>query len=187
MSEQSISTQSDNQATVEYRDIPGFPGYRIGTDGSLWSAQRRKHFGSSRIGYYNRLSGCIRQDGYVAVSLSRSSKSKTFLLHYLVLLAFVGPRPDGMVACHNNGIKSDNRPSNLRYDTQKGNMGDKVAHGTLQKGEDIVQAKITEREVGIIRSLVDQGVYQEIVAEAFGISRREVGRIYARQRWQHLE
>lgn len=24
--------------TVEYRDIPGCPGYRVGNDGSLWTA-----------------------------------------------------------------------------------------------------------------------------------------------------
>ncbi len=28
--------------SVEYRDIPGFPDYKIGADGSVWS--RKGHF-----------------------------------------------------------------------------------------------------------------------------------------------
>lgn len=27
---------------VEYRDIPEFPGYRVGSDGSVWSAWSRR-------------------------------------------------------------------------------------------------------------------------------------------------
>ena len=28
---------AENQSTVEYRDIQGFPGYRVGSDGSVWT------------------------------------------------------------------------------------------------------------------------------------------------------
>jgi hypothetical protein len=49
------------------------------------------------------------------------------------MAAHVGPRPDGMQVCHNNGLRTDNRLSNLRYDTASGNMRDRILHGTDPK------------------------------------------------------
>lgn len=47
-----------------------------------------------------------------------------------MLTAFVGPRPDGMVTCHNDGNPANNNLSNLRWDTQSNNQLDAVKHGT---------------------------------------------------------
>ncbi len=51
-------------------------------------------------------------------------------IHTLVAAAFIGPRPDGMDTCHNNGDKTDNRLDNLRYDTKSANAFDTLKHGT---------------------------------------------------------
>lgn len=64
---------------------------------------------------------------YLHVSLGSANSRK---VHRLVLLAFVGPCPPGMEACHNNGDRFDNRLSNLRWDTRSANNLDKNAHGT---------------------------------------------------------
>ena len=56
--------------------------------------------------------------------------SHTRLVHRLVLEAFVGPRPEGMVARHLNGDPGDNRLENLAWGTQSENNYDKVRHGT---------------------------------------------------------
>ena len=47
--------------------------------------------------------------------------------------AFVGPAPDGMVICHYNDIKTDNRLENLRYDTQYANGQDRIRNGKSKK------------------------------------------------------
>lgn len=52
------------------------------------------------------------------------------MVHKLVLEAFVGPRPEGKEACHDNGNGMDNRLTNLRWDTHKANMADQFRHGT---------------------------------------------------------
>ena len=67
--------------------------------------------------------------GRVSVGLTRSGESKTCRVHRLVLEAFVGPCPPGMVACHANDDASDNRLENLRWDTPRENNLDKVRNG----------------------------------------------------------
>ena len=71
------------------------------------------------------------QGRYRTIALSRDSHSRTFPVHHLVLTAFVGPRPSSeMHACHNNGIGTDNRLTNLRWDSPSANVADQVRHGT---------------------------------------------------------
>lgn len=50
-------------------------------------------------------------------------------VHTLVLETFVGPRPQGMEACHANDDPTDNRLVNLRWDTHRSNTRDEVANG----------------------------------------------------------
>ena len=68
---------------------------------------------------------------YLHVQLGANNSAK---VHTLVLEAFVGPRPDGLVACHNNGNSKDNRAENLRWDTLSANQLDSVRHGTKRNG-----------------------------------------------------
>lgn len=68
--------------------------------------------------------------GYLAVTPSQGGVAKNRYVHHLVAEAFIGPRPDGLDVCHNNGDMLDNRAENLRYDTVGGNMRDAIAQGT---------------------------------------------------------
>lgn len=61
--------------------------------------------------------------GYLTVHLG-----VTRPVHQLVLEAFEGPRPDGMVCRHLNGDKADNRSANLAYGTQADNLRDIAYH-----------------------------------------------------------
>ncbi|MDP7729481.1 NUMOD4 motif-containing HNH endonuclease [Mycobacterium sp. TY813] len=74
----------------------------------------------------------IRHNGrgnHLVVSLFENNRGKQVLVHHLVLDAFVGPRPEGMVCCHNDGDGSNNRVGNLRWDTYGENNLDLVRHG----------------------------------------------------------
>ena len=75
-------------------------------------------------------------------------------IHRLVLEAFVGPCPDGMQCCHNDGDPTNNHVENLRWDTAKENMKDRERHGRHDKGSSSVKAKLTESDIPVIRRLL---------------------------------
>lgn len=69
-------------------------------------------------------------NGYLAVSLSRSSRVTKYRAHRMVAIAFLGDPAEGMDVCHIDGTRTNNSVSNLRWDTRSGNFRDKRAHGT---------------------------------------------------------
>lgn len=71
-----------------------------------------------------------RRDGtHHAVCLYRGKGRRSWFVHRLVLIAFVGPPTPGQVCCHNDGDPHNNRLSNLRWGTHSENNQDCVAHG----------------------------------------------------------
>lgn len=67
--------------------------------------------------------------GYLAVSLKDEGVRRRVRVHTLVLEAFVGPRPEGMVACHGPAGLDVNTPANLRWDTPLENIHDIIRTG----------------------------------------------------------
>jgi hypothetical protein len=91
----------------------------------------------------------IGKNGYPAVQLY----GRSVYVHTLVLETFVSPRPSPeMEGCHENNIKTDCRLGNLRWDTTSGNNGDKVRHGTAQRGERHGGHVLTIADVRAIRA-----------------------------------
>lgn len=126
----------------EWRPVVGWEGlYEVSDQGRVRSLDRhltvRSRWGQMMPQTYRGQLMTISDahaGGYCTVKLTRDGKGSMHYVHRLVLEAFVGPRPDGMEACHNSGDPADNRPGNLRWDTTTGNMADKVRHGTNGEG-----------------------------------------------------
>lgn len=119
--------------TERWIDIPGYVGtYQVSDMGRVRSLDReimrrngRPQWWAGRLlkpGYGNR--------GHPWVNLCIEGKPKSVYVHALVLLAFVGPRPEGLQCCHNDGNPLNNVPDNLRYDTIVANRQDSIKHGT---------------------------------------------------------
>jgi hypothetical protein len=70
--------------------------------------------------------GSVGSRGYIQVCLRKKGDryGVTKNLHVVVAEAFLGSRPEGMHICHSDGDKNNNKLSNLRYDTAKGNWED---------------------------------------------------------------
>lgn len=124
--------------------------------------------------------------GYLSVALAVSGKKTRFSVHRLVLEAFVGPCPEGCVACHNNGNPLDNSLYNLRWDTLASNQHDRVVHGTALCGTSHPSAKLTEEDVLHIRSLLSKGVPHRKLAKDFSVSRGLISYISSRAVWAHI-
>lgn len=121
--------------------IPGLPGYLATENGEIVSTLS----GVERVlkPRANALAG-----GYGAVHVRPNGGAGSVKsVHVLVAAAFLGERPPGLVTCHCDGDKTNNRPSNLRYDTRAGNSADMAVHGTLLAGESGPGARLTEAQV----------------------------------------
>lgn len=124
-----------------------------------------------------------RQKRRPFVGLWRNNKVRIIYPHKAVLEAFVGFRPKGMEACHNNGDPFDNRLENLRWDTTRNNQLDRIKHGTSNRGERCAAAKLTEAQIHAIRA--DNRLQREIAAD-YGVKDNTISRIKSGKRWAHI-
>ncbi|ACI12645.1 HNH endonuclease [Mycobacterium phage Ramsey] len=117
----------------EWRPVVGFEGlYEVSNLGRVRSLD---HFARGRSGSKRLIRGRVlrpapRTSGHLTVALGRNGGSKD--VHTLVATAFIGPRPEGMECCHQDGDPTNNRVENLRWDTRSANRLDSVRHGTHQ-------------------------------------------------------
>lgn len=134
--------------TVKYRvlSFKGFHRYRVGTDGSFWRLNKN---GWKQADLYKKTAR------YVQVSLYPGPEYH--LLHRLVLEAFVGPCPEGMVCRHKNGNSKDNRLSNLAWGTYEENEKDKHTHGTRHTGENHHNAVLRNSDISKIHREYNKG------------------------------
>lgn len=122
-------TQPSNE---RWLPVVGYEGiYEVSDHGRVRSVDRVvAHPGGDSARKGRVLKPCGDGRGYKQVNLWRDGSGGSVKVHRLVLEAFAGPCPDGMLACHTNGDNSDNRPSNLRWASQSDNLRDAVSHGT---------------------------------------------------------
>lgn len=165
-----------------WADIPGFDGmYQASSEGRIRSTRANSQW--SRWKHY--AGAVLKQNGrrYKQVSLQDEGGESNYNVHSLVLMAFVGPRPSGMQACHCNGDRRDNRLCNLRWDTIQANHADKWTHGTQTTGHKHHRAKYTDaQERGIAAA---QGSVSE-VARRYGVGRDTVRAIRLRNGWHKV-
>lgn len=123
----------ENLKREEWRPVPGYEGYyEVSSLGRVKSLEREiPHPTSGVIRIKEKIRTAIpeKQFGYLYLSLHKGGERERFAVHYLVLRAFVGPRPEGMQACHNDGNNTNNRVENLRWGTPKENVADIKRHG----------------------------------------------------------
>lgn len=126
--------------------------------------------------------------GYPNVTLWRGIR-KSFTVHALVALTFLGPRPPGKeTVAHNDGDPGNPRPDNLRWASWSENHHDKHAHGTMphQRGEDHGMARLTGPQVLGIVELSKTNLSQREIGRRYGIRQGAVSKIVLGERWSHV-
>jgi hypothetical protein len=172
---------------VEYRPVVGFPAYRVGDDGSVWScylAGTRGRTGDS----WKRLATRRHSHGYPMVSLCREGKRRLRYVHHLVLEAFVGPCPVGLECLHGDDNPSNNQLGNLRWGTHSENLFDRTRNGNARCafGADHRLAKLKEADIPVIFRMREQGATQQQIADRFGIRAQTVACALRRETWKHV-
>lgn len=171
---------------VEVKQHPIYTDYALSQDGQVYSLPRRdgknRQVGGNWLKqYYSR--------GYCFVNFGVKWGKRPFGVHYLVLETFIGPRPENMECCHNNGNGEDNNLSNLRWGTRKSNMADKIKHGTNigPRGEKQHKSKLTEQNVRGIICAYSTGLFsQRELGRIYGVDHSVINLIVNKKIWKHI-
>jgi hypothetical protein len=175
---------------VEWRPVAGFEGlYEVSSNGRIrsldrWAVQLNRGTMCRRFIRGAELKNSVSR-GYTVVNLWSDGKPLKRGVHRVMLEAFVGPCPDGMEACHNDGQKSNNVIANLRYGTPAENGQDKVRHGHSRPGSQNRLAKLNERKVLEIRGAASELTRNELSAK-FDVPIANLGFILRRRTWRHI-
>lgn len=151
--------------------IPDFPGYSIDRNGVVWSFKGVKTPRKLRT----RLS-----KGYPAHLLYVEGKGSEKKVHTLMLMTYIGPRPDGYFIRHIDSNPLNNALSNLEYGTPAQNTRDAVLLGTIYG----VLNKKTAKEVYDLANKGDLSGRK--IAEMYGICYSLVTMIKLKKRWKHI-
>lgn len=176
-----------------WKQVPDYEGYyEVSNYGVVRGVDRvvvvNQGGGYERTCVGRVLKIAVTKIGYKVVALYTLGNKRVFLVHRLVLEAFVGPCPDGMEACHNDGDKLNNCLANLRWDTVKNNHHDKKIHGTHIFGERHSQAKLTYEIVDRMKKEYSVGgITQKDLAVKYNISHSVVNRIINNKAWINNE
>lgn len=173
-----MAGHAGDAADERWLPIEGHLGYEVSDLGRVRTWRPKNAFAEApsepRV-----LAKVANDKGYIVATLGR----RQVLVHIEVLRAFVGPCPEGMEGCHNNGVRDDSRLSNLRWGTHQSNMDDQISHGTRARGSRQGNARLTEEIVAAIRAA--KGRLKDI-AERFGVSQSSARKIRQGFSWQHV-
>lgn len=119
------------QEIEQWKDIPGYEGiYKISNLCKLKSLSRTVYNSAIKgenkfyISREKELTGCLDNNGYRTVSLSKNGKYKTFGIHVLMAMAFMEyiPSTRRIIIDHkDNTRRFDNTVSNLQIITNREN------------------------------------------------------------------
>lgn len=172
--------------------IPGYSRLLANEEGKVFVAKARGHVYDQPIEVKGRINACgyrfcgVRADRDCDPAIATPGREGQ-LMHILICLAFHGLRPTSKHEVdHINGVRSDNRPSNLRWVTRAQNLETRQQL-RMPSGTKHHNAKLTDsivREIRRLRSETDL-TYREISAR-FGVNLTTAHRAARSDTWGHI-
>jgi hypothetical protein len=174
--------------TKEWLQIPGFdPRYEVSAGGQLrsWAARGTAARGGNKWAKAPRIvPGARHRDGYTIFGLlDDKGRTTSVYMHQLVLAAFVGPLPEGLVTRHRNGDPTDNRLENLTYGTHLENHADRGLHGRTARAAASGKSNITDEIALAIVARYRAGESQMSIAKTYGMGQTTVSDIVNGRTW----
>ena len=168
----------------EWRPISDYEKlYEVSDFGRVRSSIDRVNTFAGKI-----LKNSIGGSCYPCVGLYKNGNKRSFLVHRLVIAAFIGPCPKDKQVNHKDGDKTNSRLENLEYVTGSENQLHAYAIGLAShRGENNSRSKLTEENVYEIRRLILEGMPQIQIAARFGVHPATINSIASGKNWAYLK
>jgi len=185
----------NNYSTEEeiWKDVTDFEGlYQVSNLGRVKSLDRLTEHKNGKIvpkkGRF--LKPDLSGGNYGRVTLRDKDFSKRNFVHRLVAFEFLGNPFKGDASLkgktevnHKDGNTLNNALTNLEWVTKSENMLHARENGFTTHGSINGRAVLDERDVSVIRRLYDKGVTQQVLADAYGVSRGNISAIVTVKTW----
>jgi len=162
----------------EWKDIQGYEGY--------YQVSNRGRVYSIRSKIIMSLWTCSW--GYKSVAF-HVGKKKTFTVHRLVAMAFIGDIPPKYVVNHKDGIKTNNRVDNLEIISKSEDVLHALRIGLMNrdnvpKGENHNFAILTQKKANEIRILKPYYTQKEL-GKKYGVHESTISDIIHKRTWNY--
>ncbi len=144
----------------EWRDAVDFVGYEVSSHGRV-----RRSAPGRRTYVGKQMSLVVSTIGYHVVGPTVNGKNKHAYVHDMVCAAFIGPKPDGCDVNHIDGVKTNNRVSNLEYVTHRENMRHAARTGLMRP-----RFSLSEESQRALASRRREGASYSTLAKEFRVS-----------------
>lgn len=154
------------------------------------------NYGRVKSYCYNKDEGRILKPGltkgFQTVTFKTNGKKKTFLVHKLVAIFFVPKDNDNQsIAIHLDWNKRNNYYKNLKWVTKdeayKRIMPRLQEINKIKNKGLIRNSKLKAEDVKVLKSMLEKGIKQNVIAKLFSISEMQVTRIKREENWAHIK
>lgn len=165
-----------------WKNVPGWSAYEVSDLGRVRRIGKAKGATPGKV-----KNPSSRKGGYQRVILTQEGRVRQVDVHILVAETFIGPRPDGCQAAHNDGDPRNCRLSNISWKTVSENDADKDRHGSRPKGSSHVLSILTEDQVREIRAAPRAFRVAQELADRFGVKPSTIRNIRSgKRKWRHV-
>lgn len=160
------------------KECPSFKGYSVDEEANVYSHRTRKpivgqHGGSYAIIDYNRckkISPTRNKKGYLQVCIVTATGIRPIGIHVLMADAYIRPKVGDEVVRHLDDNKNNNCVSNLAYGSHVDNAMDRMKNGNYLSGHNHSNAKLSEKDVVLIRELRNSKTKVKDIASRLNVS-----------------
>lgn len=136
---------------------------------------------------------CSRVKGFKIVELKANGKSRRVCVHKLVAEVWLGkPTIQHKYVTHLDRNLNNNHFSNLKWltdDEMRANYSAyfKIKYNKPSFQKIITKNKLGEKDVALLKTMLNRGVRQSVIAKLFSISEMQVTRIKRGENWGHVK